>query len=120
MDIQIKGTKYEPTPEILAIANRKVGALERFLPEGTESRAYLELEQAVGNQNTGDIWRAELTIEAAGAKYRAESTKAKLDHAIVTVVRDVGDELRKHKRKEQHLVRRGGSMVKAFLRGFGK
>ena len=121
MDIQFKGTRYEPTPEIIAQATKQIEPLARFLGNDfTVARANVELERAVGGKNNGDIWRAELNIEHEGKLYRAESTKAKLSHAVTTVARDVGRELRRGRGKEHALFRRGSAQVKEFLQGFGK
>lgn len=121
MDIQFKGTRYDPTPQVINDATKKIQALARFIDESQSSaHAFLELEQAVGSKQQGDIWRAELMIAHAGNQFRAESTKAKLDHAVTTIVRDMGRELRRAKKKEQILVRKGGATIKSFLRGFGR
>jgi ribosome-associated translation inhibitor RaiA len=119
MDIKFKGTKYEPTPEIIDQVNVKVGALDRFLGGAeTSAKAVIELERAVGGKRQGDVWRAELTIDHDGKTVRAESTKAKLDHAITTVVRDVARELGRANKHDHDLFRKGGAAVKSFLRGF--
>ncbi len=118
MDIQYKGTKYEPTEDIIAQAEKQIQGLEKFAEEG--ARAELELEQAVGGKNKGDIWRAELNIITPTARFRAESLKAKLPHALTTVVRDVARELRRAKGKNQNLLRKGQSAVKDLLQGFSR
>ena len=121
MDIQFKGTRYEPTPDIIEQATKQIAPLARFLGNDfTIARASMELERAVGGKNNGDIWRAELNIDHEGRRYRAESTKAKLSHAITTVARDVGQELRRARAKDHHMFRKGASAVKDFIRGFNK
>lgn len=121
MDIQFKGTKYEPTTEIIKHAKSKIVPLEKFIDESTSAAlAFIEFERAVGSKQQGDVWRAELTITQEGKRFRAESTKAKLDHAITTVARDVGRELRRAKGKNEALFKKGSATVKALLRGFKK
>lgn len=121
MDIQIKGTKYEPTPEVIRHATKQMSGLKKFFRhESGEVRAYLELERAVGSMQKGDVWRAELNVDVGGERYRAESTKVKLDHAITTAVHDVSRELARAKKKDHDFVRKGGAAVKSFLRGFKK
>lgn len=121
MDIQFKNTRYEPAPEFVAQVTKKILALARFIDESqSPAHAFIELEQAVGGKQQGDIWRAELMITHNGARFRAESTKAKLDHAVTTVARDVERELKRAKDKGQTLFKKGGASVKAFLRGFRK
>jgi ribosome-associated translation inhibitor RaiA len=121
MELRVKGTRYEPTPEILSQAEKQIQPLGRFLGKDyTEALASLELSQEVGGQQKGDIWRAELTVDHEGRRYRAESLKAKLSHAITTVARDVGRELRRAKGKDEALFKRGTAAVKDFVRGFGR
>lgn len=120
MDIQIKNTKYEPTEEVNAQVTKQVASLERFMKDASGARAYIELERAVGSKKNGDVWRAELNVDLNGARYRAESTKAKIDHAVTTVVRDVGRELVRANKKDHDLFRKGGARIKSFFRGFQK
>lgn len=120
MQIRIKGTKYEPTAEMTSMVEEKVGALARFIDESTaQAYAAVELERAVGNMNKGDIWRAELQITHESGDFRAESTKAKLDHAVTTVIRDVARELSRAHKKRQVAARKRNSAIKSLLRGFG-
>lgn len=120
MQIRLKGTRYEPTSEIRAQVDERVGALARFIDESkAEAYASVELEQAVGNQHKGDIWRAEVQITHESGEFRAESTKAKLDHALTTVVRDVARELSRARKKRERMARAGRGVMKSFLRGFG-
>ena len=119
MEISWKYTRCEPDPTIVDAATGKLRKLERLLPNPEAALASFELERAVGGQKTGDVWRAELTVRHHGATYRAESTKAKLDHATTTVLRDVADEIRRARKREGDEKRRGSSIVKALLRGFG-
>jgi hypothetical protein len=119
MNLQFKGTRYEPTPDIITQAQKQLLPLARFIDESrAQAFALLELERAVGNQNQGDVWRAELTIDHEGEQYRVESTKAKLDHAVTTIARDMKQVLRKTKGKNEALLKRGGTAIKEFLRGF--
>jgi hypothetical protein len=96
-----------------------VGALTRFLDESrAEAYAAVELECAVGGKKNGDIWRAELQVTHEAANYRAESTKAKLDHALTTVVRDVAREMGRAHKKTQASARKRNGAIKSLLRGF--
>lgn len=121
MNIRIKGTRYEPTEELIMQVNEKVGGIARFVDESrSEAIASVELEKAVGGKNKGDIWRAELMIEHESGEFRAESTKTELDHALTTVIRDVARELSRAHAKRQKVARKGSAVVKSFLQGFGK
>lgn len=102
------------------LVDEKVGALARFIDESSaEAYASVELERAVGGKKNGDIWRAELQITHESGDFRAESSKAKLDHALTTVVRDVAREMTRAHKKRERLARAGKSAIKAFLQGLG-
>lgn len=119
MELKIKGTRYDPTPEILEQAHAQIEPLGKFLGNDyTEALATLELERAVGSKGKGDVWRAELTLSHEGRVYRAESMKAKLSHAVTTVARDMKRELSRERLKNTVLVKKGGAAVKNLLRGF--
>lgn len=119
MNITFKSTRYEPDQKLVAETKKKLETFSRFLGKNADSAVIeVELEKAVGNQKQGDIWRAEINVDHEGARYRVESTKTKLDHAVTTVLRDMAHVLGKVHAKENHLFKKGGSMVKSFLRGF--
>jgi len=103
-----------------AQVQEKVSGLARFIDE-TKAEAYasVELERAVGGMKNGDIWRAELHITHESGEFRAESTKAKIDHAFTTVVRDVARELGRAHKKAQATARKRNGAIKSLLRGFG-
>lgn len=119
MNITFKNTRYEPDQKLIADTTKKLESLARFLGKNAGAAdVQVELEKAVGSHKQGDIWRAEINVLHEGARYRVESTKAKLDHAVTTALRDIADVLRKAHTKENHLLKRGGAAVKSFLRGF--
>ena len=121
MNIRLKATRYEPTPLMVEQVNKKVNALERFIDEtSAEASASVELERAVGSKHKGDVWRAELHVVHEGKEFRAESTKTELENAFTTVVRDVARELAREHKKRERIARKGSSIVKSFLQGFGK
>lgn len=120
MELRLKGTRYEPTDELKAQVAEKVGGLARFLDESkAQAYAAVELERAVGGQQKGDVWRAEVQVTHESGEFRAESTKAKLDHALTTAVRDVAREMSRAHKKAQTSARRRNSVMKSLLKGFG-
>lgn len=120
MNITFKHTRCEPDTKLVEDTRKKLEALGRFLGKNADTAiASIELEQAVGKQKQGDIWRAEIHVDHEGVQYRAESTKTKLDHAVTTVLRDIAGEFRRARRKDHHLFKKGGAAVKNFMRGFG-
>lgn len=121
MEINFKGTRYEPTPDILAQARKQLASIERYLGDaGQGALAYVELSQDVGSHKKGDIWRADVRVDYENQRFEAGSTKAKLDHAITTAMRDVGQEIRRARKRTKDATRKGKGIIKGFLRGFSR
>lgn len=121
MHIQYKGTEYEPTSDVIESASRKIESLGKYLGGAEASaHAYVELGRAVGGQQTGEIWRAELNIDADGARFRAESTKETLEEAVDDAVAEMARELQGAKQRDERKERKEGAKLKDMLRGFWK
>ncbi|MCI0597660.1 ribosome-associated translation inhibitor RaiA [Candidatus Parcubacteria bacterium] len=121
MNIQFKETGFDVLPELRELATQKIEGLAKYF-RGREEVAYakVELGRAVGGQQTGRIWRAEINLDVKGATYRAESLHDTLENAVDEAVNELSRELRATKKKDENLFRKGGRMAKEFLRGFGR
>ncbi len=122
MDIQFKVTHYEPAPELIDLATRKITMLgKKFLGDMHEiARAYVEFGKAVGSHHTGRIWRAEINLDAEGMHFRVEAVREKMEDALSKAIEELARELRTAKKKETSMLRRGGAAMKSLLRGFRK
>lgn len=120
MDITIKGTKYDVTPEVTKLVTKRVATLEKFLKSMPEAHVYVELEKVQPLQQNGPIWRAECMLQIPGEVIRAEATEHSFDTAVPKAVGDLSREIRKYKNKRNSLGKKGGAMLKAMLRGFGR
>lgn len=63
MQINIKATNIELTPAIKKYVETKVEMLEKYLGKLTVLNCDFEVEKAVGGQNKGEIFRAEMNLE---------------------------------------------------------
>lgn len=101
MNISLKGTHVDLTPSIKEYVEEKVGALEKFMP-GLEARVELERDQ---HHNTGEVFRAEVTMLAGGKDIRAEASSPDMYASIDLVIPKVKDQILKFKDKKNSLDR---------------
>jgi len=94
MNITIKGTHLELTDAIKNYAEEKIGALEKF--DERIQLAKVELERITGHKS-GDVFRAEVQVDAPNVVYRAEVKQADLYAAIDLLVPKISVQIEKHK-----------------------
>ena len=82
MQIRIKGTKIELTLEIKDYIQGKMDMLEKYLGNTQVLNCDVEVGQAVGGQNSGKIYRAEVNLEVPRRLLRVEKTEKDLYKAI--------------------------------------
>ncbi|RJQ32281.1 ribosome-associated translation inhibitor RaiA [Candidatus Parcubacteria bacterium] len=118
MQINLKTTNIQITPQTRDYAERKVNSLEKFILGMDESvQAWVELEKTTNHHQKGDIYRAEIQIRIPhynrGA--RAEATHESLNEAIDDAHDEMKIELEKIKDKKISLARRGARLFKKFI-----
>lgn len=115
MQINIKATNLELTPEINDYISKKIDGLEKFI-EGYNSsvQAWVEVGISTKHHQTGEIYRAEIQIRIPHDKkgVRAVSQKETLYAAIDDAREEVKRELTKIKEKKISLVRKGSRLLK--------
>lgn len=117
--INIKTTNFEQTSFIEGVLEKRLGTLEKLLPEGeTMLVCDVELEKLAGQQ-TGRIYRAEINLQVGGNLLRATATREKMEDAIEEAKNELKRELVRVHGKRQSLIRRGAKRMKDMLR-FGR
>lgn len=101
MNISLKGTHVDLTPSIKEYVEEKVGALEKFMP-GLEARVELDRDQ---HHNTGEVFRAEVTMLAGSKDIRAEASSPDMYASIDLVIPKLKDQILKFKDKKNSLDR---------------
>ena len=122
MDIRIKTTDYEITPEVSAYLDERIAALEKFLTGDTEiTRCEVELGRAAGRPRHGaNIWFAEISVIQPGmTRVHARNNAQSINAAIDDVKEEVERQLRSEKKLHIRLMRKTGAAVKSWMR-FGK
>ena len=84
MNIRIKGTKIKLTPEIKDYIQEKMDMLEKYLGDIQVLNCDVDVGQAIGGQNSGQIYRAEVNLEVPRELLRVEKTEKELFKAIDT------------------------------------
>ncbi len=99
MKLRIKATKINLTPEIKDYIQKKMDMLEKYLGEIKVLNCDVEVGLAVGGQQTGKIYRAEVNLELPGEMLRVEKSEAELIKAIDKVKDHLTRSIRRYKQK---------------------
>jgi ribosomal subunit interface protein len=99
MNINIKATKIELTPEIKDYIQEKMDMLEKYLGDMKVINADFEVEMTTHHHQKGDIYRAEANLTLAGNFIRVDKTENDLYKAIDKVKDHLQEIIKKHKEK---------------------
>ncbi len=121
MQIKIKATNIELTDAISAYVEEKIRSVEKFIVQHEEEVPLVEIEvgKTTKHHNSGEVFRAEVSMRVRGKHFRAVSEKSDLYTAIDDMKDGLIRELNSYKGKERSMVRRGAGMIKNLLR-FGR
>jgi putative sigma-54 modulation protein len=99
MQIQIKASRLELTPAIRAYFQAKMDMIEKYLGDIPVLHCEVEVEKTVGNQNKGEIFRAEVNLDVPHQLLRVEKTAKDLYKAIDKVKDHLEMIIKKYKEK---------------------
>ena len=118
MDIRIKATNYELTPEVESYLDERLGALEKFIGADLDIvRCEVELGRDAGRPRHGaNIWFAEISVMRPGreriyARNNAEGVNAAIDDVKEEVERQLLRDRKLHRR----IFRKGGAILKRIM-----
>lgn len=119
MNINIKATNITLTPDIRAYLDKRMSSVTDFVDKHAPAAVCdIEIGKTTTGQRHGDIFRAEINIEMDGQFFRATTEEESVNAAIDKVKKEILRELRRNKRKEIHLLRRGGAKLKGITQTF--
>lgn len=118
MEIRIKASDYEMTPEVSAYLDEKIATLERLVHDAA-ARCEVEIGRAVGHSEHGDVWKAEIVITNFGERLYVIAQEESVNAAIDIAKDEMLQQLRKSKGKHATLLRRFGARLKNWTR-FGR
>lgn len=121
MKIKIKATSFNLTPVISDYIKKRVEMLGRLIAEG-ESEALVEVEvgKTTGHHKKGDVYKAEINASLREGRFRAVSEQEDLYFAIDDAKEEIERAIISRKGKMRTLFRRGGTVIKDIIKGFGK
>ena len=114
--INIKTTNIELSDSIREYIAKKFEGIEKVL-NTDEVKGQIEVGKISNHHKSGDIFRAEINLDANGKMFYAATEEADLYMAIDVVKNEIVSEVKKVKTKNQSLVRSGGQRVKSLLKG---
>lgn len=100
MKINLKASKFELTEAITAYCQTKMDMLDKYLGDIAVINCDFEIAKAVGGQNKGDIFRAEVNLEVPRKLLRVEKTEKDLYKAIDKVKDHLELVIKKYKEKK--------------------
>ena len=116
MNYNIKGTGLDITDELRSYVERKLAGADKFLGDDPTALADVELQHL--EEGRSGKYRAEFTVSASGAVYRASAWGGSMHEALDTAAGELVTELSRDKKKKLSLMRRTSVKVKEYLRGW--
>lgn len=102
------------TDETRDLVDAKFAKLAKLCDEN--AMLACEIEESIAAVRAGGRYRAEGNLSAGGKLYRAEATHETLEGAVDRVRDELMAELRKARGKDRGMLKRGGALVKGWLR----
>lgn len=117
MNINIKGTGVELTPEIKEYILKRINGLEKFFKGQTKEsiNALFEIAKR-GGQKSGDIYHADCLIESLGEKFYASCDKSDIFEAIDEIKDILFREISRSKNKKWDVFYKGARKVKEIMK----
>ena len=122
MDIRIKATNYELTPEVESYLGERLKSLEKFIGADLDNvRCEAELGRDAGRPRHGsNIWFAEIAIIVPGRdRVYARNNSESVNGAIDDVKEEVEQKLLRERKLHRRIYRKGGAMLKNIMK-FGR
>ncbi len=80
----------------------------------------MEFGKATESHHTGDVWRAQINLDSNGKRYNATAVAERIQLASDAAIKELEAALRKNKQRSKSMLKRGGTRLKDFMRGFGR
>ncbi|MEK7553049.1 MAG: ribosome-associated translation inhibitor RaiA [Patescibacteria group bacterium] len=120
MKINLQGTNIELTGAIRDYVTEKLVVVGKFFESSAatdEPLAEVEVGKTSQHHKHGIVYRAEINLRWSGQYFRAEATASDLYPAIDEAKDELLREIKTRRQKQGTRLRRGGRLIKNFLRG---
>jgi putative sigma-54 modulation protein len=112
VEVTIYSHDFDPNPQLKDMITKKVGRLDRFLPNLTEARVDLTIEHNARSAEDRKV--AQLTIRSRGAILRAEERTADMRTSVEAAVEKIQRQIERYKAKH-HRGRGNGAEADMLL-----
>ena len=119
MDLRIKTSNFEMTPDVSDYLASKLEAIRKLVGDDQTARCEVEVGRAAGHPQQGNIWKAEIMMMLGGERLRALAQEESVNAAIDIAKDEILQQLRKNRGRHTTLARRLGSRLKRLTR-FGR
>lgn len=116
MKINTKATGISLTPSISEYVEKKVNMLEKFFRATDEVLVNVEVGKSTRHHKSGDVFRAEIKVSAAGENYYAVVETEDLYAAIDEVKDEIVSELTSRRKRAMRLFKKGAQKLKKLFR----
>lgn len=117
MNINIKSTNFNMTPDIEEYITSKMNSVEKFISPQEDEQILVDFEtEKSTHHKNGDVFRAEANLTVKGVLYRAEASKEDIRTAIDSVKDQIEKQIRRSKTKRFEMFEKGARKIKSMLR----
>ena len=116
MRVNIKATNTTLTEAIKSYIEKKLDVLTKFFKE-EDVLVNIEVGKISQHHKSGDIFKAEIRINANGEEYYATSETEDLYASVDKVKDEIVHELTSKRKKTLRLFRKGSAKIKNMLKG---
>ena len=117
MNINIKATSLELTPEVKEYILKRINGLEKFFKGNDKNSTNVLFEIAKrGGQKSGDIFHADCLIESLGEKFYASADKEDIFQAVDEIKDTLFREISRKKKKKWDMFYKGARKVKEIMK----
>ncbi len=113
MNIQIKSTSLNLSPEMRDSIESKIGEIAKYITDPNDTdEARVEVARTTFHHQTGDIYRAEINLKLPGSLLRAEASRGDIMTAVHEAKEELLREVKKYKDSQITKRRRGERLWK--------
>lgn len=116
ISLNIKGTGLDITSSIKEYVEKKVVALERFMPADSHGVLEVEVSMPSHHHKHGEIFKTDINLKFKGNSFFTESTKDDMYVTIEDAFDEIIRQVKTTKEKKVAVWRKGARMLKDFLR----
>jgi ribosomal subunit interface protein len=117
MEMRIKATNYEITPDVSKYLDTRLKAVEKLVAGVDGARLEAEVGRSAKHSKKGETqWFAEFNLKAKKNRWRAVATAATVKAAIDIAKDELALQIKKEKALRVTAVKRGGKKVKDAIR----